>query len=491
MMRNFYVTGTLFGSYLLFLLANPGHAARAAGVLYGDPGWYHSLEGNSAYYHDPDGPNPNYLRSSGPDDGNQPGGQANQPALINPGSCPADCSALAIWQVSGSQWEGSAPGAPLGGAPGNPPIAPPAPGGVGAFIEGPTSFLRIQDAGQPQNWGWADKGEQGFPTGPRQEGNNRRIQFKHEMNRDPAFSDRQDILDFGVTVSFRTRISTAATGPLDAVYPEGGGTTPTPWPTDGVGYPVGNNGRGMFMITQTNASGPGQLAFGVINSNTVTANGLSISRTGLVMNNAATGPSGNSPDTGDSTAGTLNMVDIPNDQMQSWHEFWITIKKLAAPTNNNTHEVNVYLDGSLTPTTFNVILGNQNEFGTGSHLGLGLSSGTRYGAYDIDFFAYKEGVFAPILQGLAGDYNNNGKVDAADYVIWRDHLGTAFQLPNEVSGVTPGQVTQDDYAAWRARFGNTAGSGSSLAGEAVPEPTLSALLVIVSGAILIRRGAAH
>ena len=30
-----------------------------------------------------------------------------------------------------------------------------------------------------------------------------------------------------------------------------------------------------------------------------------------------------------------------------------------------------------------------------------------------------------------GDYNDNGIVDAADYTVWRDHLGQSFALSNE------------------------------------------------------------
>ena len=56
---------------------------------------------------------------------------------------------------------------------------------------------------------------------------------------------------------------------------------------------------------------------------------------------------------------------------------------------------------------------------------------------------------------LPGDYNDNGGVDAADYAVWRDHLNTSFQLPNEVAGVTPGMVTTADYEQWKARFGNS------------------------------------
>jgi hypothetical protein len=80
--------------------------------------------------------------------------------------------------------------------------------------------------------------------------------------------------------------------------------------------------------------------------------------------------------------------------------------------------------------------------------------------------------------GVPGDYNGNGVVDGADYVVWRDHLGQTFQLPNEVLGITPGLVTADDYNAWRVRFGNTPAIGSSApARETVPEPITGMLLV--------------
>jgi hypothetical protein len=71
--------------------------------------------------------------------------------------------------------------------------------------------------------------------------------------------------------------------------------------------------------------------------------------------------------------------------------------------------------------------------------------------------------------GTPGDYNNNGRVDAADYVVWRKRVGPG-SLPNE-GGISPGVVDVNDYNFWRSRFGSTSGSGASLAdGAAVPEP---------------------
>ena len=95
---------------------------------------------------------------------------------------------------------------------------------------------------------------------------------------------------------------------------------------------------------------------------------------------------------------------------------------------------------------------------------------------DSDFFIRSIEIIGSAPQGVPGDYNNNGTVDAADYVLWRN----GGPLANEVAGVTPGQVTAEDYTAWRARFGNgtpVPSAGSVLAGSAVPEPSTFVYLV--------------
>ena len=58
--------------------------------------------------------------------------------------------------------------------------------------------------------------------------------------------------------------------------------------------------------------------------------------------------------------------------------------------------------------------------------------------------------------GVHGDYNNNGTVDAADYVVWRDNLNTTNTLPNDPNG---GTIDTDQFNTWRANFGKTAGVG--------------------------------
>jgi hypothetical protein len=88
---------------------------------------------------------------------------------------------------------------------------------------------------------------------------------------------------------------------------------------------------------------------------------------------------------------------------------------------------------------------------------------------------------------IDGDYNQNGVVDAADYVVWRKNLGSTNTLPNDT---TPGLVSQADYDVWRMSFGATSGAGASLA--AVPEPaTLTASVLLLAwlgmGATVLRR----
>jgi hypothetical protein len=89
-------------------------------------------------------------------------------------------------------------------------------------------------------------------------------------------------------------------------------------------------------------------------------------------------------------------------------------------------------------------------------------------------------ILAGTTGGRGGDYNNDGKVDAADYVLWRK----GNQLQNET--LTLGSNTPEDYTPWRINYGGpAAGSGASLgSGTAVPEPG-SVLLSLASGLGLI------
>jgi hypothetical protein len=89
---------------------------------------------------------------------------------------------------------------------------------------------------------------------------------------------------------------------------------------------------------------------------------------------------------------------------------------------------------------------------------------------------------------LTGDYNANGKVDGADYVVWRKNKNTTNSLPNNPIGGAIGQV---HYDQWRAHFGQIAGSGSSVsANTIVPEPAALLLMLLAAAGWYLRRGRA-
>lgn len=76
----------------------------------------------------------------------------------------------------------------------------------------------------------------------------------------------------------------------------------------------------------------------------------------------------------------------------------------------------------------------------------------------------------------SGDYNNNGVVDGADYVVWRNASSTAV-LPNDV---TPGTVNASDYTVFRSNFGSTT----------VATPQADVLNVTTANALTLDAGSA-
>jgi hypothetical protein len=121
--------------------------------------------------------------------------------------------------------------------------------------------------------------------------------------------------------------------------------------------------------------------------------------------------------------------------------------------------------GDLEPGTHEVEIDLSNEGGPlGTGGGLNTDTGIIKG-YD----AWVDDGFVPAEFQIY--INKNGKF-AADYVLWRK--GGA--LMNEVAD--PGTISQDDYIEWRARFGNTAGSG---AGAVAPVPEPAGLFVLMIG----------
>jgi mannan endo-1,4-beta-mannosidase len=79
--------------------------------------------------------------------------------------------------------------------------------------------------------------------------------------------------------------------------------------------------------------------------------------------------------------------------------------------------------------------------------------------------------------GVAGDYNKDGVVDAADYVVWRKLSGqTGSGLPADSD--LNGRIDAADLAFWKSRFAQATGSGAAAVPESAPM-----LLVLVGLAV--------
>jgi hypothetical protein len=107
---------------------------------------------------------------------------------------------------------------------------------------------------------------------------------------------------------------------------------------------------------------------------------------------------------------------------------------------------------------------------------------------DLDVY---NGTFLQMLQQYSpnysnGDYDNNGTVDATDYVLWRKTMGQSVNPGVKADGDANGIVDAGDYTTWKTSFGKAvsnvpAGAGAGFA--SVPEPT--SLFLLITGALTL------
>jgi hypothetical protein len=93
---------------------------------------------------------------------------------------------------------------------------------------------------------------------------------------------------------------------------------------------------------------------------------------------------------------------------------------------------------------------------------------------------------------LAGDYNHNGFVDAADYTTWRNTFGQSVAVGTGADGTGPsgapdGLVDGLDYDFWKSHYGGANGSGAMLPAIDfnVPEPASQTLMLIAACTALL------
>jgi hypothetical protein len=130
-------------------------------------------------------------------------------------------------------------------------------------------------------------------------------------------------------------------------------------------------------------------------------------------------------------------------------------------------DLSVSLVGGFQPTlgdTFQIVTAGGGRSGTFSTENLPAASGSL--SWDVIYTS--NAVTLAVVPALAGDYNANGVVDAADYIVWRKTLGqNGIGLAADGNGDTV--VDQADFTVWRSNFGAVLGSGAGVAVN-VPEP---------------------
>jgi hypothetical protein len=197
---------------------------------------------------------------------------------------------------------------------------------------------------------------------------------------------------------------------------------------------------------------------------------------------------------------TLRVYGLDHDTAgQLWDESSVTFAQAPGLTSDNDSTTRGRVDARLLPLG-QFTTGTRNEGDVISFTNLDLTAFLNLLAYrngqpanivtlllerqsisgSQTLFASKEatqlatgfpaaaGTYAPRLildasSNLPGDFNHNGRVDAADYIVWRNTDGTP-----------------DGYNTWRTHFGESLSVGS---GAAVPEPTSAflMLMLVVSG----------
>ncbi len=176
---------------------------------------------------------------------------------------------------------------------------------------------------------------------------------------------------------------------------------------------------------------------------------------GDVINNGTLAP-GNSAGTfyvgGTYTESTSGRLEIELVSVATYDKLQVTGSASLAGT------LAVTLVGGFFPA-----VGNAFEIVTAAGLGGSMFTNTNLPplssnlAWTVNYEA--NGVILTVA--LAGDFNGDGAVDMADYVLWRRGLGSAYM--------------QSDYDIWRTHFGQTTGAGVA---AAVPEPNYLVLALL-------------
>jgi hypothetical protein len=257
-----------------------------------------------------------------------------------------------------------------------------APGGASLVTANDVTFLRLQDPGRPDRFGYTDP-------------SNRKVYFGHNIGSDMDPPKALTIMRSGVTLTFRARIPTLAKAgpPLDELYRDLTPYTVRPYPENGDGYVTSDGGKGNFVIREggNGADVPAAaIAFSFTQTNDTTGGALTpvAGFAGLTFNEF----NGNTP-SGNVNFGQGSKTNVVAFDPTEWHELYIVIRD--DPADIGTHEAFIFLDGNLRPVVYKITGGTGADM-SDSFLAMGGSASGQNWALDVDWFGYKDDqVFPP------------------------------------------------------------------------------------------------
>ena len=210
-----------------------------------------------------------------------------------------------------------------------------------------------------------------------------------------------------------------------------------------------NSGSGSVVVTAGVLGGTGEVGGSLTNqSGGIVAPGRSAGTLSVATNYTQAAGATLAVELGGTADGLFDLLDV-------------------AGTANLMGTIDISLIDGFTPAS-----GNSFKIVSSSNL---ITSGLTLAGQSTGFSLSTSGnnLFLNFSSGLNGDYNGDGKVNAADYVLWRKN-------PAMYGGNPAG------YNTWRANFGNPPGSGSAVdTGASVPEPSSGAIFALLAGVAML------
>ena len=239
---------------------------------------------------------------------------------------------------------------------------------------------------------------------------------------------------------------------------------------------------GTLSVNNTDLSQSGTGTSGSVTVATGTGIAGTLAGTGSIagavtINSGGTLAPGNSIGTLTAKGGlTLNTGSILNIELDTVLGVDVSDKVDVTSFNGltiNGGTVNLTNLGGMTSGSYPILAYSGTLLGSMSN----LAFGTQPAGFTYQFVDTGSSINVQVIApGVPGDYNGDGSVNAADYVIWRK---------DPASHGGPG-----GYDIWRQNFNNPPGSGSgsdTLGGGAVPEPSTLVLLLLSMTAFATRR----